>query len=315
MAWSVSDVRLPPGIDVTRVTYPAGETASRGRCVGVAALPDGSGTAVLLDVTAAHPVSPTWPDQPADRGVVRTSDGVDHPLVDVVQGVVVDGVLTLNSTAARAGGGVDVVVHVIPPADVEIGDGIEVLVEGQARQALSRAHSACHLASLALDAAVAPLWSKAVERTDPLGHPAFDQLAIQSSTLSPYRAVDVYRLGKSLRKKGFDAVRLDADLAAVAAAVQHHLERWVAADVPLHLDGGDGTLSARRSWCCRLDGLDVVVPCGGTHAVRSGELTGIAAHLELSPERDLLTMTTLLPTPVLPTPVLPTPGPPAADRA
>ncbi|MEO5833627.1 MAG: metal-dependent hydrolase [Nakamurella sp.] len=288
------DVRLATEIAGTRVTYPASETSSRGRCVGIGVMADGSGAAVLLDSTAAHPRSPTWPDQPADRGVLRAPDGREHPLSDVRQGVVVDGELVLDTTAARAGG-VEVVVHLIPPADIEIGDEVEVLVDVDFRRALSLAHSACHLASFALNAAVAQLWNKPVQRMDALGHPAFDPLAIQSSTMSPYRAVDAYRLGKSLRKKGFDVARLDVDLPAVTRQLRSRLSRWVAADSALSLDAGDGTLSARRSWSCRLDGIDVVMACGGTHPTSAGELAGIDSTLELSSERDELTMTTTVP--------------------
>lgn len=286
---TVTDARIDPAAAGTRITYPAGEIEGAATVVGVARV--GGSTAVILDVTAAHPLSPTWPDQPADRGVLRTAAG-EYPLLDVRQGVLgVDGLLVDAPRAEGAG----VVVHLVDPAAaVGLGARVEVVVDATFRRALSLAHSACHLNALALDAALAPYWNKPVT-ADGLGHPAFDQLAIQSSTLSPYRAVDVYRLGKSLRKKGFDATRLAADLDAVQLVHADALARWVATDAPLHVESGDGTLAARRSWCCRLDGADVVIPCGGTHAAATGELAGITATYELSAALDQLVVTTTLP--------------------
>lgn len=296
MVWSVSEAAFDGSVAATVVTYPAGAARSSGAVVGTARVVDGgsTGQAVVLDVTAAHPVSPTWPDQPADRGFLRCGDR-DLPLLDVVQGVVADGALTLHTTAARLGGGVDVVVHVVAPVDVEIGAVVGVVVDEPFRRALSLAHSACHLAALALDAAVAPLWTRPVDRVDPLGHPAFDQIAIASSTLTPHHAVDVYRLGKSLRKKGFDAARLDADLSGAVDRQRAHVQRWIAEDVPLRVVTGDGTLSDRRSWQGRLDGVDVEIPCGGTHVASTAELAGMESTLRLAPLLDELVMETVLP--------------------
>ena len=85
-------------------------------------------------------------------------------------------------------------------------------VDAEHRAALSAGHTGCHLAAVALNAALAARWRKPV-RTDGLGHPDFDQLAIVSSRIVPDGAVDTYRLGRSLRKKGFDVDGL-ADVTA-----------------------------------------------------------------------------------------------------
>jgi alanyl-tRNA synthetase len=52
-------------------------------------------------------------------------------------------------------------------------------------------------------------------REDALGRPDLDQVAIQSSVMDERGSTDVYRLGKSLRKKGFDSVGLADQLAEV----------------------------------------------------------------------------------------------------
>ncbi|WP_111765441.1 metal-dependent hydrolase [Nakamurella deserti] len=293
--WTVTGAEFAPAAAVTRIGYPAGETRSRGVVVGVVRLIGTAGEpalGVVLDTTAAHPLSPTWPDQPADAGVLVTARG-ERALLDVRQGVLTPEGLLLDAPRAE---GAAVVVHVVDgTASVALGETVTVAVDTVARRALSLAHSACHLNALALDAVLVPYWNKPVPQTDSLGHPAFDQLAIQSSRLSPHRAVDVYRLGKSLRKKGFDASRLAGELAAVTGAHAALLQHWVAADAPLHVEAGDGTLAARRAWCCVLDDTEVVIPCGGTHAASTGELAGIHATYRLAETLDELVVTTTLP--------------------
>lgn len=297
--WSATGpgtVRAAAGAAGTRIGYPGGGTVSSGTVLGTVPMVDGDGRTalgVILDVTAAHPVSPTWPDQPADLGVLRTGAGVAYPLLDVRQGVLTDGALTLD---ARGAEGAPVVVHLVDGgAALEVGSRVQVVVDAALRRSLSLAHSACHLSALALDAALEPYWTKTVDRTDPLGRPAFDQLAITSSRLHPWGSVDVYRLGKSLRKKGFDAAALAVHLHTASAVHAAHLRRWVDAAAPLRVEAGDGTLAARRSWCCRLDDTEVAIPCGGTHATSTAELVGIAATYELSAALDQLVVTTTLP--------------------
>lgn len=74
-----------------------------------------------------------------------------------------------------------------------------------ARAGFSIAHSRSHLFALALNRALATYWRKEVP-TDSLGSPDFDKLAIQRSRLALDHSLETYRLGKSLRRKGFDVV-------------------------------------------------------------------------------------------------------------
>lgn len=184
----------------TRVGYPAGELASTGRVLHVEPLADG-GAVVLLDRTAFHPVDTAWPDQPADRGRMRWPGG-EAEIVDGITGGVHEGALALGPDLPVRGGTpgwVFVVGHVLAVAGPAVGDTVEVEVDAAHRLALSAGHTGCHLASLALDAALADAWTKPV-RADALGHPGFDGAAITSSRIEPWGSVDVYRVGRSLRK-------------------------------------------------------------------------------------------------------------------
>lgn len=258
----------------TSVGYPAGETRSRGRVI--ATVPLAGGLGVVLDRTAFHPVDAGWPDQPADRGFLA-----GHPVLDAVVGATDGGDLRIGSdipVRTGAEGWAFVVVHVLgPDVRLDLGDEVEVTVDEGYRRGLSAGHTACHLASLALDAAVAGAWTKEVP-LDALGAPGFDALACASSRIHEHGSTDVYRVGKSLRRKGFDTAALDG-LGAIEDAANARLAEWIATGAGIRIDrDGDG-LGDRRRWVCELPGGDAVIPCGGTHLTSLGELAAVRVAL------------------------------------
>lgn len=255
----------------TVVTYPAGETASTGAVVHVAPLPDGR-AAVVLDRTAFHPVDTAWPDQPADRGTLRI-DGREIEIVDAVVGAAQgDEVFFGADVPVRTGteGWTFVVAHIVDGDAPAEGSAVEVQADAAYRAALSAGHTACHLASLALDAALAEAWRKETPR-DALGAPAFDALAIQESRILPDGSRDVYRIGKSLRRKGFDPAALD-DLDALAARMNATLAEWIAAGGAIRIEREGDTLTDRRTWVATLPHDEARIPCGGTHVTSLTEL-------------------------------------------
>ena len=262
----------------TAVTYPDGATRSTGTVLHVEPLASGR-SAILLDTTAFHPVDRAWPDQPADRGTITTPAGT-RPVVDAVTGGIHDGRLFLGADLpVRTGteGWIFVVGHIVDGDAVAVRDSAHVEVDADYRFALSAGHTACHLASLALDAALAEAWTKPVA-ADALGHPAFDALAIQSSQIGEFGSVDVYRIGKSLRRKGFVAAALD-DPAEVAARADAHLARWIGAGGSVRIERAATGLSDRRTWVCTLAGARTDIPCGGTHLDDLGQLSAVTTSL------------------------------------
>jgi len=263
----------------TVVDYPAGALASRG--VVLATLTVEGGLGVVLDRTAFHAVDAGWPDQPADRGMLDVG-GVAHPILDAVVGATDGGeVLVGGDIPVRTGaeGWAFVVVHILPAdAAVTVGDEVRVTVDEGYRNALSAGHTGCHLASLALDAALAGAWSKEAP-ADALGHPGFDALACRSSRIHEQGSVDVYRVGKSLRRRGFDPAALD-DLDALQARANAQLAEWVGTGAGIRIErDGDG-LGARRRWVCGLPEAEAVIPCGGTHLQSLAEAASISVRFE-----------------------------------
>jgi alanyl-tRNA synthetase len=280
-----------PSVD-TEVTYPRGDTLSTGVVLHREPLGEGR-QAVLLSVTAAHPVDAAWPDQGPDRGTLTVGEAV-LDLLDVVVGATDGSALHVGGDIpVRKGtsGWAFVVVHVVDAVTpVEEGEEARIAMDAAHREALSVGHTLCHLASLALDAALAGDWSKSAA-TDALGRPNFDALAIATSSIEPDGSVDVYRVGKSLRKKGFAPARLEGAPDAVAALVGSTLAGWVAGGASAHVSAEGSRLTDRRHWTTELDGHAVSIPCGGTHAPSLSLLGRTSVTLTLEPADGALTLT------------------------
>ena len=266
----------------TLVTFPDGAVSSTGTVLHVEPLPDGR-SAVLLDRTALHPVDTAWPDQPADRATMR-GEAESRPVHEGLTGGIHQGVLYLGADLpVRSGteGWTFVVAHVVDGEPPAVGADVVVDVDAGYRRALSAGHTGCHLASLALDAALEDAWSKPVP-LDALGHPAFDQLAIQRSQIVEDGSLDTYRIGKSLRRKGFEPAALD-DTAGIAARSNALMAGWIAAGGAVRIERTDEALSARRRWVCELPEGTVSIPCGGTHVRALTELDAVTVTLTTRP--------------------------------
>ena len=102
------------------------------------------------------------------------------------------------------------------------------------------------------------------------GHPAF-----------AHRRLPIhrhYRIGKSLRRKGFAPTSLD-DPSAVADRVNAQLVQWIKAGGAVRIERDDTALSTRRTWVCELPNGLTNIPCGGTHLRDLAELSDITTSL------------------------------------
>ena len=260
----------------TRVTYPGGALTATSRVLHVAPASDGR-LAVITESTSFHPVDAAWPDQPADAGVLR-ANGVDLPVRDAVVAATDGTDLHLgDDIPVRTGteGWAFLVAHLVDgDATIAEGDEVEIEADAATRRALSTGHTACHLASLALNRVLADRWSKPA-REDSLGNPDFDGAAIASSRILPDGSLDRYRLNKSLRRAGFDTASLAGELDDVRVAVAEQLERWIASGAAVRVEAAGDGLSDRRTWVCELPEGTARIPCGGTHLDSAAELGSV----------------------------------------
>lgn len=266
----------------TTVTYPAGTVS--GTAVVVHLAPQGDGTtAVLLDSTPCHPIDAAWPDQGPDRAVIHT-DGASLRVSDCV-------VAATDGTELFTGGQIPVkkgtegwtfaVAHLVDDdGGLAEGDEVQVDVDEAYRAEISAGHTACHVASLGLNQALADRWKKEV-RTDGRGVPDFDGLAIDVSTILQNGSVDTYRMGKSLRRKGFITDGVEEALPELEDAINEALGSWVESGAEVRIKRDGDTLTDLRFWICELPGHTVRIPCGGTHLRSLKELSSVNVALSL----------------------------------
>lgn len=285
-------------MEPTTVTFPDGALADDTTIVAVC--PHASGSVVILQNTPFHPVDHTWPDQPGDVGTL-TANGSSTPVVDTVMVAFDSGdalAVGVEIPVKRGAEGWDWHVgHIVADA-AGLTEGAEVhaQVDTARREGLSRGHTACHLASLALDAAVADLWRKEI-RPDTLGSPDFEGQAGQSSKIHEDGAVDTYRLGKSLRKAGFDSEGFANSLDERQAQINATLASWVDSAARSWIETGGDTITDRRVWHCALPEGEAEFLCGGTHVDGLDEFAAISVELDLSDPQLLVMKTTVIPAP------------------
>jgi len=281
----------------TIITFPSGSLVETARVVGVHPAQDGA--VVVLDRTPFHPVDHTWPDQPGDRGTLRV-DGVEVAVTEAVMAAVSDeGEVAVGAdipVKRGAEGWTWLVGHRIEavPSLLAAGADVEATVDAAHRAGLSRGHTACHLASLALDLAVADLWRKD-PGSDALGNPDFEGRANQTSFIHEDGAVDEYRLGKSLRKAGFDTEGFAASLTEREERINAQLSAWVASAAPSRIEVEGDTIVDRRRWVCALPVGTASILCGGTHASSLAEFASIRVSLDISDPQPLVMTTSAVP--------------------
>ncbi|MCS3834342.1 alanyl-tRNA synthetase [Aeromonas veronii] len=243
----------------------------------------GDTTLLVTDLTPFHPQSHLWPDQPGDVGHVRWEGGEAAIGPCRMGAISPDGELFVDTAIPvkrGAEGWSFVVVHPLTGDHaLAVGSQVELQVDSAARHALSLGHSGCHLAALALNRVLTPYWRKEVSERDALGQPDFDRLAIQSSRVEPCGSREQYRIGKGLRKKGVNSETLLADLAVIEEKVNRQLADWIAAGGEIRRSRAGEAIIDSRYWHCMLEGLEVTIPCGGTHVASLAELGEVKVEL------------------------------------
>lgn len=264
----------------TRVSFVLGHHQEQ---ASVVYCEQGQPSLLVTDLTPFHPQSHLWPDQPGDVGTVRWNGG-DAAVGPCRMGVISpEGRLFVDQdipVKRGAEGWTFVVVHPLAGShQLAIGTQVELRVDAGARHSLSLGHSGCHLVALALNRALVPYWRKEVNERDALDQPDFDRLAIQSSRVEPLSSREQYRIGKSLRKKGVNSEALLADLALIEEKVNRQLASWLAAGGEISRSRAGEAIIDSRYWHCTLEGKELTIPCGGTHAGTLAELGQVKVQL------------------------------------
>ena len=257
---------------------------------------------LVTEETPFHPVSHIWPDHPADKGVIILADGTQIEVQDCVMGAI-----ELSSTTLHIGeqipvkrdtqGWVFVAVHCIAK-DAENIKTLETIsdvsmivlqVDQNYQQALSRGHSAGHLASFALNKVLNDdYWRKDADRKDSHGYYDFNSYAQVSSFVTPDTCKDTYRLGKTLRKRGLNSAAMIENLATIERAVNDQLLSWLSLRSPVTMQCAGSALTDSRYWRCDLGESKIAeMPCGGTHVRSLTEFHQITVHINQLDEQHI----------------------------
>lgn len=258
-----------------------------------------SGTYVVTEQTPFHPVSHIWPDHPADKGFLVFA-GKQYAVTDCVTGAFdVENNQLYKGTdipvkRGEAGWHFVVVHELASDLVLNVNDTVELHVDAVYQAALSRGHSAGHLASYALNKVLEQsYWRKDASRKDVLNNRDFHSYAQVLSLVSENKSTDTYRLGKTLKKRGLNVAEMLADLPLIEAKVNAVLATWLATKAPVVMKCEGETLTDSRYWCCDLGiGESITMPCGGSHVQSLSEYDTIKIALTLTSEQDLEMITT-----------------------
>ena len=266
----------------TRVTFPNGDLSDLSKILFLKTLDSlPNKTVVITEETPFHPLDYNWPDQPCDRGWI-TVNNIRYPIVESLTAAfnkqtgefLIDQEIKSKKIRRDDPNWLFLVAHIIekkscPDINDLIGLEAYLEVDKDFRTKVSKAHTACHLAALALNKITRDFWKKTPEKLDSLGNPNLDAEAVISSKITEECSIDRYRCGKSLRKKGFDDIAFfnESEFAKVEININKQLLEWCAnTGIKIFILPSKAYLHEKREWHCHFPGGEkAIIPCGGTH--------------------------------------------------
>ncbi|MDR3355403.1 MAG: hypothetical protein LBO21_10210, partial [Synergistaceae bacterium] len=236
---------------------------------------------------------------PADKGFVENSLGRRYDLADAVflgegpDGVVyVDDDIPVKKDDPDWSFCVGHIIHGDRP-NLDKGSPVILQVDNSYRFKLSRAHSASHVMSFALNKSLVPRWRRGFPLVDDMGSPNFDAAAIEKSVISPLLSTDCYRLGRSLRRRGFTIEGLKDDIGFHEKEINRLIDEWLQNDSPVSIKSDGDHLTSDKYWSAVLGGVEVGMRCGGTHVSRLSEIGTIIVNLDIQDDETLIITTSV----------------------
>lgn len=289
----------------TKVTFPGSSEKEISKILFVADLPsDPNKFFIITEVTPFHPLDYNWSDQPADRGFFEID--TDRLLVEDCLTAAFDPKnnemllgLDIKTRKIRKDdtNWFFLVAHIFskdklhtPISDL-VGKEAKLEVDHDFRLAISKSHTASHLAALALNLVTSHFWKKLTNRLDSLGNPDLDKETIMKGEITQDCSTDYYHCGKSLRKNGFDVLAFfnETEFKQIEADINKQLLEWCSNTDGLKIivKPKEAYLHEKRECICYLPKNKIAsIPCGGTHIDKIHPTETISVILRKENESD-----------------------------
>lgn len=289
-------------IETPTVTFPEGNTQCESQIAWFTTSEKHGACFVVLKESCFHPRDFRWPDQPADKGTLQIN-GETLEVLDVVKMLSAPTVEPLFDTDipftkrdlpenSRLISTIKVDIQYAALLEEAFTAKTSVIgqVDEDYRLALSTGHAAGHLASYALNEAIAPYWRKTVP-LDTRGNPDFIRQTQDRSQVVPSGCQDGFRLGKSTRKAGLNVADLATDLEAVEAKANAILSKWLELKPSIYFEKDGPALDESRVWHCKVGEENFSMFCGGTHVKNFDHVNAFNIELSYADQEMALSVT------------------------
>ncbi|WP_225815522.1 hypothetical protein [Photorhabdus antumapuensis] len=255
------------------------------------------GTILITQDSPFYPKNYKWPDQLYDNGIVLVGDK-ELTVTKVYTAGLINGHLYIDQEITKQATSPAKIIpaHYLP--DLQgiserdlIGKTVTLSVNDETRYRVSAAHSMAHFMSLALNKATNHLWSKVYD-TDDLGNYNLDKAAIYQSSVTELKSVDIYRFGKSIKKKGFDKNILIENLDKINKEVNNTLNNWLTQGAEITVEYKSKEISDTRLWKSTIGSMVITIPCGGTHIKNINEVKSVNIEMKIGESADFIQVTT-----------------------
>ncbi|CAM3227522.1 hypothetical protein [Xenorhabdus nematophila] len=242
------------------------------------------GYIVITDNSPFYPENYKWGDQKSDVGVIEFNNHILN-IVKTYTAAVIDGQIYIDQNIPDKLNAED---KLIPAHYLEslngledkfiLGENIKLSVDAETRHKISAAHSMAHFMSLALNKAANKYWNKGYE-TDSLGNFNLDKAAIFKSSISELKSIDIYRFGKSIKKKGFDKSSFMENIDSTSEEINLILKNWLSIGSEIQVEYTSKNIEDLRLWKSTVENKPVVIPCGGTHIKNIEEIKDVKVEI------------------------------------
>ncbi|WFQ78470.1 hypothetical protein PXH59_12115 [Xenorhabdus sp. SF857] len=256
-----------------------------------------NGYIVITSNSPFYPKNYKWGDQKSDIGVIVLNNQAVN-IVKTYTAVIIDSMIYIDHDIPKK---LNIEDKLIPAHYLEslnglecqsiVGAKVKLSVDAEVRHKISAAHSMAHFMSLALNKVTNKYWNKDYDK-DSLENYNLDKAAIFKSSISELKSIDTYRLGKSLKKKGFDKASFLESIVSINEEINLILKNWLVTGSEIRVEYTSQDIGSLRLWKSTVENRPVVIPCGGTHIKNTEEIQDIKVEIKPEESDEYIVITT-----------------------